>query len=334
MIIFHISGSPGSGKTTLGRDYKEFNVVDTDELISDEEGLVITQLQNIGKKDEAVAKWKEIFLRNLRIVAYKAQGKVLIFTGILNHYSPDGSILEMPFDNVHKFFIDIAPEQLLRQFYGRYTKELKDDEEFWSGVSEGRYIIPSSAEYLKANREEKQWHLEHGYLALSIQEIRKRLDNKKWFGCANCNLQTEGLCTFCTTGYCSTNCQKDHWVKLHQNVCKWELIFDASGFFIGTSHHVTIFREKFTSKNFSSHLEKTLSRHQINELCLILEEYMKDGSFHPETEKDHPRGGDIGISRFIYRGLYADPSDVPKLSRFLLLIDPDLAKSPGGLDFG
>lgn len=213
--VVHVSGSPGSGKTSLGKLLTNVDVVDTDDLISDEEGVELSVLRDAGKHDEALIRWKDMFLSNLWNVYRKSTAKTLVFTGILNHWSPDGSILEMPFPNVEKYFIDIQPDHLVRQFYLRYGKEMRDDAEFWSGVAEGRYNIPSSIEYLAENRKEKEWHVQHGYKLSAPDEIAKRIQNL----CKVCGSKTQFQCRKCELPYCSTKCQQDDWKSSHKLTC-------------------------------------------------------------------------------------------------------------------
>ena len=175
--VIHISGSPGSGKTVLGQQLvdDDVEVIDTDELISDAEGQELYELRETERHVDALVHWREIFLGNLRRAYDQARKHTLIFTGILNHYSPDGSVLEMPFPNTEKYFIDLPLETLVRQFYTRYAKEVGDDAEFWSGVANGRYNIPGSLDYLEEHRKEKLWHVEHDYELYSPESIAMKV---------------------------------------------------------------------------------------------------------------------------------------------------------------
>lgn len=180
--VVHISGSPGSGKTTLGREFcaAGVEVIDTDELISDSEGQSLYALRDSGQHEAALREWQIVFTRNLR-QAYtnvSANTNTIIFVGILNHFSANGSILELPFE-AEKYFIDLPYEQLLQQFYGRYGIEMKTDTSFWSGVAQGRWDIPSSKDYKLMHEEERTWHTMHAYEMLSPHEITLRIKNFK-----------------------------------------------------------------------------------------------------------------------------------------------------------
>jgi len=176
--VVHISGSPGSGKTTLGQQLSAVGVevIDTDELISDIEGQSLYKLRDSGQHKAALQLWKEMFTQNLHnaYVNVSATTETVIFTGILNHFSANGSILEFPF-TAEKYFIDLPEEQLFRQFYGRYGAEMKDDTNFWQGVAQGNWDIPSSKDYKTMCDEERAWHLIHAYEPLSPSEIVLRI---------------------------------------------------------------------------------------------------------------------------------------------------------------
>ena len=108
------------------------------------------------------------------------------------------------------------------------------------------------------------------------------------------------------------------------------VIFDASGYLMGTSHHASISNGLFKSRGKSS-VTRPLTDAEKRELKSILKKYWAEGKFHAPSQKDVPRCCDIGASRFIYQGSYADPDEVPKLSKLFLSIDPGLSLSPGGL---
>ena len=182
----HISGIPGSGKTTIGQKFSGLEgviVVDTDELITDEDQKEMMKVDKKGPPEDIHKlyreKWEEIFRKALIEEYHKAETKnarLLIFTGILNQMSPPpGMVVPMPFADIEKYFLDVPLPQLLRQFYGRYTKEMNDDQEWWQGVASGRYRIPSSRTYLKSLALEKHWHVRHGYTLMTHTDVEHRI---------------------------------------------------------------------------------------------------------------------------------------------------------------
>ena len=107
-----------------------------------------------------------------------------------------------------------------------------------------------------------------------------------------------------------------------------DILFLATGFLIGTSH-----KTRLTSDN---RLETLGGRTTVDDAMArrarnTVEKYVLSGAFHEQTSDDLPHRGDRGVSRFIYRDLYADPRDVPELAQLFLELDPSLANSPGAL---
>lgn len=148
--------------------------------------------------------------------------------------------------------------------------------------------------------------------------------------CVMCKKEATQMCPNCLESYCSVECQKKDWEIGHKIKCTGVFIFDASGYLIGTSHHVKIENGIYVSSGKrSTNMTTVLSPEQQEKLCSILRN--NEGVFHARTKSDTPQGGDMGASRFIFNGLYANPQDIPELCQFLLEIDPQLANSPGGI---
>lgn len=148
--------------------------------------------------------------------------------------------------------------------------------------------------------------------------------------CVQCHLPAANRCGICQTPYCSIACQGKDWNEGHQQGCLGTLVYDAFGFLIGTSHHVVIQDNTFTSTGLRSSAPiKILSPETMKLLCQAIKKSLP--AFHPRTDADRSPGGDMGITRFIYKKMYADPRYVPELVNVLLSIEPTLATSPGGL---
>jgi adenylate kinase family enzyme len=172
-MIFHISGSPGSGKTTLGKKLEDVACVyDTDDLLTDAETRDIVKTGLINGHKAAHALWKKTFHDRIARAVETAEKPHVVFVGILNHYSPHGKMIQFPKD-AQKYFIDIPDDRLMRQFYGRYNST--DDDEFWKGVASGRYQIPGSVYCLRESEKERKWHLERGYKLCSVDAIEKEI---------------------------------------------------------------------------------------------------------------------------------------------------------------
>jgi hypothetical protein len=186
--IIHVSGMPGSGKTYLGAKAekafgasKKIIVVDTDSLIDDnnKEGQELLRMAEDETDQGGLAynkRWKELFMESITCVIERARLieppiKVLLFVGILDHFAaPDQPPLLIDSAN-RRFVIEISKVMLLNQFYTRYGKSMAEDSNFWDGLAEGRYEIPSSAEFSRSADTLNAWHKQNGYEAKTSYEI-------------------------------------------------------------------------------------------------------------------------------------------------------------------
>jgi hypothetical protein len=176
-MVIHISGSPGSGKTRLVSMLQEqipdIYVIDTDEMLEDSNPIVV-QMRTLNQSTEAyVTLWKRAVRESIlhHIDMARNQGKkYIVFSGILNNMNgPLGGIVDISDIAHQKYFLAPPLPTLLQRFYVRY-ETLKNDDEFWEGVSTGIYPIPSSEDYKKSHNKEKTWHTQHGYTIVQDQE--------------------------------------------------------------------------------------------------------------------------------------------------------------------
>lgn len=217
MRIIHISGSPGSGKTTLGKQLNappNIVVIDTDEILTELHEIQLRALRDAELHEQAQNYWVKIMnTKLLECVEQNRDACTLVFVGILNHMSPTGEILEMPFSNVEKYFIDIDRITLLQQFYGRFARLLKEDLQFANDIANGVYDMESSKDYLRQSFREKKWHEEHGYALTSPQVIIELVTkNRKLKQCVVCQNMSQFKCGYCFSRfYCSRECQTTDW---------------------------------------------------------------------------------------------------------------------------
>lgn len=170
--IIHVSGYPGSGKTTLGAEIQrarpDFSVVDTDDLLVD--GMPqVAELVELKQGDDATLfnlRWREIFsaqIHKAAINAAKAGHSVLVFVGILDHWGAGQSATPIAVDGFDsRMYLDVPVHQHLRQFYTRICKQFTSDSD-WSDVASGRYPIPSSESVIVGEQQSRRWHTAHGY---------------------------------------------------------------------------------------------------------------------------------------------------------------------------
>lgn len=102
MHIIHISGMPGSGKSTLGEKIahtfvnSDVRVIDTDDLIvrNTPNGNELLELEKLSPQQDPGGlkyntRWREIFSREIQWNIDKSNEdgmKILVFVGILDHF--------------------------------------------------------------------------------------------------------------------------------------------------------------------------------------------------------------------------------------------------------
>ena len=177
-MIIHISGTPGSGKTTLGEELQKIYgnkiiVYDTDEFIQhhNKEGKKLIELEKTLSIEEYKKIWKEILHNKIEEFIIKNKDKIIVFTGILDNFSPDGTIYEIEAD--HKFMLDVPVNEILKRYY---TRLCKNDQDYWNKVATQDYNINSSKEIINSNQKDIKWHIEHGYLLKNDKEIINKID--------------------------------------------------------------------------------------------------------------------------------------------------------------
>lgn len=193
MVIVHVSGASGSGKTTLGqritreliRDRSDIQVIDTDELITEDTygGKFLLWLKQDREVpvDYYTQAWKAIFLGCLRKAAFKAMVtgcKTLIFVGLLDHWAMDSDD-PIKLDWVqYEYWLDTPPARILQRWYSRALQPFPEsDDPMWSILVDGlpNERIWSSTEILEQSKRSRAIHLERGYTPLSEEDIFEKI---------------------------------------------------------------------------------------------------------------------------------------------------------------
>lgn len=180
--IIHISGFPGSGKTTLGvkikKKFPNLVVKDTDDFIQHhtKEGKILLRLEkeiDQGKKTISDYKnaWLEIIADQIDNFISQYNNQVIILVGSLDNFAPPGLIFNVAAD--YKFLLDIPMQELFRRYYTRLSEQ---DEKYWQQVSKSNYTILGSEELIKQYKKYNEWHKKKGYKFLSDLEIMKQID--------------------------------------------------------------------------------------------------------------------------------------------------------------
>lgn len=172
-IIIHISGFPGSGKSTLGEKiqklFKNIIICETDEFIQHftKEGKQLLKLENDIKKYKIL--WKQTIKNKINEVVSKYKNKIIIFVGSLDNFAPPNTIYKIRAK--YKFMLDVELNEILKRYYLRIYKMNKDSKSYWHNVSKNIYNIDGSKDITQNYKKYILWHKKHNYEFLNDQDI-------------------------------------------------------------------------------------------------------------------------------------------------------------------
>lgn len=187
-IIIHISGFPGSGKTTLGesisKKFPKLIVYDTDLFIqhhisTGKQLLQIEKQIDLKRKtigDYKIA-WFNIIKKSIDEFIETHPNETIVFVGSLDNWAPPNTIYDIKCS--YKFVLDIPLDELMKRYYTRIclenSKVSKASQDYWNKLSKGIYNISSSDEIISKHKKYNEWHEKHHYEFLSDKEIVKKI---------------------------------------------------------------------------------------------------------------------------------------------------------------
>tara|TARA_B100000029_G_C17390437_1_gene893194 strand:- start:135 stop:719 length:585 start_codon:yes stop_codon:yes gene_type:complete len=192
-MIIHISGFPGSGKTTLGEKIQklfgsQIIVYDTDLFIqhNNDNGKKLLEIEKqiktgTKRQKDYTSLWRKIIKKSINDIVKKYPNKPIIFVGSLDNFAPNNLIYKIKAE--HKIVLDVPLYEIMKRYYLRIYKTeqtitKKQSEEYWKNLSNGVYNISSSNDIIKNYGKYMKWHNKNDYIVLSDNEIIKKL--KKW----------------------------------------------------------------------------------------------------------------------------------------------------------
>jgi hypothetical protein len=174
-VVIHIAGASGSGKSTLaGRIRETFGdsvaVKDTDEFIQrgDDEANRLAPFEQ-GDPKRYMAELASLKTRKIdEFLAENHTKRVVVLVGLMDHFG-----LKKPFYDVvraaFKYYIDIKPADLLRQFYSRLVQE--GTTAGWEGIARGDDYVWSSKEIVAEDLTQWKKHERYGYERVTSDDI-------------------------------------------------------------------------------------------------------------------------------------------------------------------
>ena len=190
-IIIHVSGYPGSGKTTLGEKleklYKNIIVYDTDGFIQHhtKEGKQLLKIEKDILNNKKTNKdykdlWKKTIKNQIDKFISKYNTKIIVFVGSLDNFAPPNTIYNINAN--YKFVLDVPLNELMKRYYLRISQmeqksTKKQSENYWNNLSKGIYHIQGSDDMIKDHKKYNEWHKKHDYIFLDDKDIIKKIND-------------------------------------------------------------------------------------------------------------------------------------------------------------
>lgn len=190
-IIIHISGFPGSGKTTLGEKlqklYKNIIVYETDSFIQryTKEGKQLLKIKKDILNNKKTNKdyrdlWKKTIKNKIDEFISKYNNKIIVFVGSLDNFAPPNTIHNINAD--YKFVLDVPLNELMKRYYLRISQmdqksTKKESENYWNNLSKGIYHITSSDDMIRDHKKYNEWHKKHNYIFLNDNDIIDKIND-------------------------------------------------------------------------------------------------------------------------------------------------------------
>ncbi len=190
-MIIHISGFPGSGKTTLGeiiqKKYGSKVVVyDTDGFIQhhNNNGKALLKVENDMTTVKKTQKdyntlWRKTIKESINKFIKEHADKPIIFVGSLDNFAPMDANYSPPVD--YKYILDVPLYEIMKRYYQRLYKQDQDwtkkqTDNYWKAVSKNIYNIKSSTGIIKDNEKYMQWHKKNNYEIMKPEKIIKLIN--------------------------------------------------------------------------------------------------------------------------------------------------------------
>jgi adenylate kinase family enzyme len=166
-MLIHISGFPGSGKTTLGekiqRLFKNTVVYDTDLFIQHHtaEGKQLLALERANKDAEYKVLFTNTMCKKIKEFVDRHPNKTIILVGSLDNFAPEGVIYKLAAN--YKFVLNVPLAELMKRYYLRIYKtdqamSKAESANYWKKLAASLYNISGSKEIITNYKKYNAWH--------------------------------------------------------------------------------------------------------------------------------------------------------------------------------
>jgi len=295
MQIIHVSGAPGTGKTTLGEKLSKFILVkDTDDFMDDQ------PIDNGQKWLNKLHLKIEEFIEN-------HPNQNILFVGIMDIFV-DGKLYIYEFNrSVKRILLNVPIEIALQRFYSRIVKLGDTESGFWNDIVNNRFNLafPGSNDKIQEIKNVVKDHQKLGYELMTEEEITRYIQGIN-IQCYICNNQAKYTCCL-NTQYCSELCQSLAWEE-HKKIHKKQIEYIATGGIAGTTVHL-ILHSTGELENVKEKTKVQVNPETTHAIYLIADK----SKFYPPSELKLPPGFDIPRYLYYYGDLVAKKSEVSEL---------------------
>lgn len=181
-LVIHVIGVPlALGKQISSLSGGRVRVVELHELLpaGSPGAIELASINAMGSWQQYRKRWGELLVQQLeRTLADTDRHAPLLLLGIAQHPAgpPDDKPLELSCVT-HRFIVEPDYGQLLRQFYGPFIDQMRDDDAFWTAVAEKRILIPASVDIMRDADRRFVWHVEHGYRSVAAADMLREISS-------------------------------------------------------------------------------------------------------------------------------------------------------------
>jgi hypothetical protein len=292
-VVIHISGSPGSGKTTLGEELLLLYGKDAIAVRDTDDCAETAEFKAIDPNDHAQLKlvWLRLVDECVReFLAQNADKMAVIFVGILSitfgRQKKEDVFYTFP-PGTRLYFLQVDKAQLLRQFYSRIIDHGRRDPALWEEMAYGKGYIHSSSEKLSEIEKDEREHVTHGYEFLSKAAIESKIGQLACFRCKSAVAQVQ--CVACGIRLCGEqSCTHDgHACKIKASI---KLRYFKGNYISGTKIDFTVWKESQILYDNLLGKAAQLSDYAIERIFSMAD---KEQGFHKRTADDHAKCCDI-----------------------------------------